>query len=173
MAQNFFQTEPETSRYDAGLGLVLRGDGRGGFKAVSAKESGIRVLGEQRGCAIGDFDRDGRVDWCVTQNNGATQLYRNQFAKPGLRVKLAGTNGNPDGVGALVRLELGAGNGSAQEVTAGSGYASQNSSVLVMATPTVPKAVLVQWPGGAQTKHLVPDGAKEVVCTVDGKTTVN
>jgi hypothetical protein len=31
LAQNFFGVEPETSRYDAGRGLLLRGDGTGGF----------------------------------------------------------------------------------------------------------------------------------------------
>src|SRR5262249_2904823 len=34
LAQNFFDVEPETSRYDAGRGLWLRGDGHGGFVGV-------------------------------------------------------------------------------------------------------------------------------------------
>ncbi|HXG48750.1 MAG TPA: VCBS repeat-containing protein, partial [Methylomirabilota bacterium] len=34
LAQNFFATLPETPRYDGGTGLLLRGDGRGGFHAV-------------------------------------------------------------------------------------------------------------------------------------------
>ncbi len=74
LSQNFFGVELETSRYDAGLGLCLRGDGKGGFKALSGQESGIRVFGQQRGCAVSDFDGDGRVDLVVTQNAGKTRL---------------------------------------------------------------------------------------------------
>jgi enediyne biosynthesis protein E4 len=78
LAQNFFSTHPETPRLDAGLGLVLLGKGDGQFKALSAKESGIRVYGEQRGCAATDFDHDGRIDLVVTQNGAATKLFRNK-----------------------------------------------------------------------------------------------
>ena len=55
--------------------------------------SGIKVYGEQRGCALADYDGDGRVDLAVTQNNGQTRLFHNVTAKPGLRVKLAGPAG--------------------------------------------------------------------------------
>lgn len=81
LAQNFFAVHPETPRLDAGLGLVLRGDGKGHFKALSANESGVRVYGEQRGCAAGDFDKDGRMDLVVTQNGAATKLFRNKGKK--------------------------------------------------------------------------------------------
>ena len=169
LAQNFFQTEPETSRYDAGLGLLLRGNGRGDFRAMSARESGIRVMGQQRGCAVGDFDKDGRIDWCVSQNNGSTALFRNQWARPGLRVKLSGPDGNPEGIGATVWLELAAGVGPSREVRAGGGYASQDSSVLVLATPSAPLAVVVRWPGGQTTRYPVPLGAREVECALTKK----
>jgi hypothetical protein len=68
LAQNFFATHPDTSRHDAGRGLWLRGDGSGGFVPVSGQESGVNVYGEQRGCALADYDHDGWVDLVVTQN---------------------------------------------------------------------------------------------------------
>ena len=35
--KNFFAVEVETSRYDGGRGLWLRGDGSGGFQAVRGR----------------------------------------------------------------------------------------------------------------------------------------
>ncbi len=83
LSQNFFDVEPETSRYDGGLGLVLRGDGKGNFKAMSPNGSGVRSFGEQRGCAVADYDGDGRVDLVVTQNRALTKLYHNISARAG------------------------------------------------------------------------------------------
>src|SRR5206468_5362066 len=66
LSQNFFAVDAETSRYAAGRGLLLRGNGRGQFQPVKAGESGIAVYGEQRGSAVADFDGDGRVDLAVS-----------------------------------------------------------------------------------------------------------
>lgn len=81
LAQNFFGVRPEKSRYDAGVGLFLKGHGNGGFSALSPTESGIQIFGEQRGCAAADFDADGRLDLIVTQNNGATKLFQGHNGK--------------------------------------------------------------------------------------------
>ena len=35
-------------KYDANYGLILRGDGQGGFKAVPQKEAGLRLQGDVR-----------------------------------------------------------------------------------------------------------------------------
>ena len=45
---NLYKTKPEVGRYDASFGLYLRGDGKGEFKAVSSKDSGIGIDGEVR-----------------------------------------------------------------------------------------------------------------------------
>jgi hypothetical protein len=154
LSQNFFATEPETPRLDAGRGLLLRGAGAGKLEPVVAG-SGIEVYGEQRGSAACDFDKDGRVDLAVTQNGAATRLFQNVRAKAGLRVRLQGPPGNPHGVGATVRAKAGDRLGPAQEVQAGSGYCSQNSSVLVVATVEKPTAIVVRWPGGVESTTSV------------------
>jgi hypothetical protein len=107
LAQNFFAFRVEEARLDAGRGLLLRGDGKGGFEPMPGQTSGIKAYGEQRGAAVADFDHDGRVDLAVTQNGAATKLFRNTHARPGLRVRLVGASGNPDGVGAMLRLKFG------------------------------------------------------------------
>src|SRR6266404_4094496 len=150
LSQNFFATQPETSRYDAGRGLWLRGDGRGGFNAVPGQESGLKIYGEQRGAALCDYDGDGRVDLVVAQNAAETKLYKNVGAQPGLRVRLKGPPGNPNGIGAAIRLMTGDKPGPAREIHAGSGYWSQDSVVQVFGTPSPPTHVRVRWPGGKE-----------------------
>ncbi|HEY5327987.1 MAG TPA: VCBS repeat-containing protein [Mucilaginibacter sp.] len=48
---NFYQSKPEVGIYDASYGLLLKGDGKGGFKAVKPQTSGIVVKGAVRDIA--------------------------------------------------------------------------------------------------------------------------
>jgi len=168
LSQNFFALQPEVPRLDAGLGLWLRGDGAGNVASVPAQVSGVRVYGEQRGAALGDFNEDGRVDLVVTQNGAATKLFENTGAKPGLRVRLAGPAGNPSGLGAQLRLLFGQRAGPMREIHGGSGYWSQDSAVEVLATPEPPTEIWVRWPGGRVTKTPVPAGARELTIDAQG-----
>ncbi len=170
LAQNFSAVAPSEVRADPGLGLCLKGDGRGGLAPVPATRSGIRVLGDQRGCALSDYDADGRIDLAIGQNGGVPRLFRNATAHQGLRIRLRGPVGNPDGIGCQLRLAAGGFLGPVREVQAGSGYWSQNSAVQVMnlAEGQLPDTLQVLWPGGRSTKVTVPAGAREIVVNADG-----
>jgi hypothetical protein len=43
LSQNFFGVDKETSPYDAGRGVWLKGNGQGGFESVSGQASGLQV----------------------------------------------------------------------------------------------------------------------------------
>jgi hypothetical protein len=164
LSQNFFEVPPLTSRLDGGRGLCLKGDGRGGFLAMPAQESGIALDGEGRGVALCDFDHDGRVDLVMAQNANATRLFRNTGGKKGLRVLLQGLPGNPQGIGAQMRLEYKGGRlGPMREVHAGGGYWSQDSATQVLGLDGQAEAIQVRWPGGSATKTPLPADAQEVV----------
>ncbi len=165
LSQNFFAVSENSSRLDAGRGLWLRGDGRGGLAALSGAQSGVLVYGEQRGAALCDYDADGRIDLAVSQNGSTTKLFHNDGAKPGLRIRLRGPDGNLQGIGAVLRW----GNGPAREVHGGSGYWSQDSAVTVLARPAAPARLTVRWPGGKVTSSELPTGANEITISAEGK----
>ena len=148
--------------------MLLRGDGRGNFRAVPGQESGLVVYGEQRGVAVADFDGDGRPDLAMSQNHGPTKLWRNLRARLGLRVRLRGPVGNPNALGAVVRLRFGDRLGPVRELHAGAGYWSQDSATLVLATPQAPAEIEVRWPGGLMTTAPLPESAKEITVFMDG-----
>jgi hypothetical protein len=168
LSQNFFDVQPQTSRNDAGRGLLLKGNGQGSFAEVAGSVSGIKVYGEQRGSAVADYDGDGRVDLAVTQNGAATRLFHNVTAKLGLRVRLNAGPGNPQGIGAILRLGFGENWGPAREVHAGSGYWSQDSAVQVMALAESATRIQVQWPGGKRTISPIPAPAREISLDISG-----
>ena len=148
LAQNFFPTELETPRFDAGVGLVLLGDGQGGFRPLTVKQSGVEMTGDQRGAAAADYDGDGRVDVAVGQNGGPTMLWHNRAAKPGVRIRLNAGPDNPLGIGAQLRAVAGSVRGPVREIRAGSGYWSMDGATTVIAKLNNLDSIWVRWPGG-------------------------
>jgi hypothetical protein len=167
LAQNFFAVRPEDDRLDAGRGLLLRGGLEGRLAVVPGQASGIRVYGEQRGSAVCDFDRDGRVDLAVTQNGAETKLFRNAAAPVGIRVRFQGPEQNPLAFGTVLRPRTAAGWGSAREIHAGGGYWSQDSAIQVL--PPGTSALKVRWPGGKETETRLPTGAREIIVNSAGE----
>ena len=166
LAQNFFPTEINTMRFDAGAGLLLLGDGTGGFRAQTVQASGLSILGDQRGAAAADYDGDGRVDLAVAQNGAPMTLWHNHRAAPGVRVTLHGGAGNPLGIGAQLRVVVNGTPGPVRAVVAGSGYWSMDAATPTMAWPRGATAVTVRWPngGGTQTMPIGP-GTRTAVVT--------
>jgi hypothetical protein len=162
LSQNLLATPEDAPRFDAGRGLWLRGTGDGQFIPLRGQETGVAVYGEQRGCALTDYDSDGRLDLVVTQNGAETRIFRNTAARPGLRVRLKGSRANPSAIGAMVRVQSANRWGPARAVCVGGSYWSQDAATLLMATPAIPSRVEVRWPGGRTTTTEVPEGARQI-----------
>jgi hypothetical protein len=76
LAGNFDGVKPEIGRMSAGYGLFLRGDGKGGFAPVTARESGFVVPGQARDIQrirIGAGDA-----YIVTRNNDRPVVFRSE-----------------------------------------------------------------------------------------------
>jgi len=163
LAHNFFGGRPGVPRWDAGRSLWLRGLGDGRFEPVPGHASGIRVYGDARGVALADYDRDRRVDIAVGVNGAATRLFHNRGAAPGLRITLEGPPENPEGIGAVLRIEYEDGSlGPAREIRSGGGYWSRDEAAQTLGLRDAPASLHVRWPGGAQSVEDLSNGAVEL-----------
>ena len=174
LAQNFFDVDSETSRYDAGLGQLVLGDGKCGFKAISGKQSGIGVFGQSRGSVASDFNGDGRVDIATTQNNDSIKLYFNQTAYPGIRVILKGKNSNHLCVGTTIMLESDGVKGPKREIRIGGGYLSQDSLTQIFPSNDKEAKFHVKWNDLESAIYSIPNNAKTIIISqTDGLRVAN
>src|SRR5882762_5223519 len=72
-AGNFSGVTPLEGRYDASYGLLLHGDGRGGFAAVDMEQSGLAIDGQVRHMALLKRANGERL-MVVAKNNDRLQL---------------------------------------------------------------------------------------------------
>jgi enediyne biosynthesis protein E4 len=108
---------------------LFRNDGNGIFTDVT-ESTGIAALPLRvgRGVAFGDYDADGDIDLFIVNNHDRAILLRNDGGNRNswLQVKLTGTTGNRDAIGAKIRLKAG-GLTQLREINAGASYLSFNS----------------------------------------------
>ena len=152
--------------------LVFRNRGDGTFADVtrSAGEALVpRWAG--RGAAFGDYDDDGRVDVVISTVNGRAVLLHNESgsANHWLTVKLTGTRGNRDAIGARVKVSAGAAT-LMHEVHGGASYLSQSDlrAHFGLGSLAVVSSLEVRWPGGA-TERFADVAADQVLLIEEGK----
>lgn len=160
LAQNEFGTRLEGDRMDAGLGLVLLGDGQGGMKPVDSVKAGLRVDGDQRAVSLFDTGPGGVPGVLMAQDGGQTRVWVGSQKAAGRVVRLSGPAGNPRGLGTVVRGRTREGGVIFRELCAGGGYRSQDGASLRF--PGEVTEVEVLWPGGLKGGARVPVGAREV-----------
>ncbi len=134
-------------------------DGEGRFTDVSSS-AGPDVTCElaSRAAAVCDYDRDGRLDLLVTNNNGPYQLLHNELESSGhwLGLTLRARGANPFAVGARVELQAGE-RFLSRTLTAGEGYLACHAPELHfgLGDDQTVEALTVFWPSGQTTRHEV------------------
>ena len=132
--------------------VLLRNDGQGGFDEVSGA-AGLDLDQDGRSFAVLDVDRDGDPDLAVMAARQSPQLrmFRNDFAPRGasLALRLTGTAGNRDAIGARVIVETDRLKRT-KVVQAGSGFLSQHSKELLfgLGGSQQIRTLTVVWPSG-------------------------
>ncbi|MEZ5352083.1 MAG: ASPIC/UnbV domain-containing protein [Bryobacteraceae bacterium] len=140
-------TEVYSSRQSKQPNQLLRNLGDGTFEDIR-----VGAPAQHRGAAFGDLDDDGRVDVVVTRLNQEPVFYKNAYGagRHWLGVRLRGSRGNRDGIGAEVRITA---DGRTQywPVSQAVGYASSSVPVVYAGLGEQTRAdIEVAWPGGAR-----------------------
>ncbi len=160
LVHNSYAPIPYIGRFDGGLGLWLRGDGRGGFTAVPALESGLVVPGDAKALVVADVDGDDLPDLVVSRNASTTLAFLNRRSAGSnpLSVVLRGKPGNQRAAGARLTLELANGTRQTAEVQLGGGYASQSAGAVHFGFTdgNPPRLLTIRWPDGSTTSRPVP-----------------
>jgi len=70
---NFYESKPEVGIYDACYGLLLKGDGRGGFVSVPEQKSGILMKGAVRDLRLLKMKKEDVL--VASMNNDTIRLF--------------------------------------------------------------------------------------------------
>jgi enediyne biosynthesis protein E4 len=152
---------------------LFHNEGRGKFveatKTAGASFAAARV---GRSVAYADVFNNGRLDVLLSTNGGPVYLFRNQATgtpNHSLRIKLAGTKSNRDGIGAIVRITTPDG-AQTKMLSSGSSYLSASELVLTFGLGQLTKAdsVEIRWPSG-QVEKLPNVNAGQTVTVTEGK----
>jgi hypothetical protein len=173
--------EVEQLRTEAGYAqrkLLYRNSRNGKFEDVSEMAGpGISVPSPSRGCAFGDFDNDGDVDFVVNCVNASPQLIRSDtsLSNNWIKVRTIGTKSNRSGIGARIKcvtqLAVEAKpHSQIDEVRSGGGYFSQNDLRVHFGLGKAEKVDLleIRWPSGA-VETLKDVKANQLVYVKEGE----
>jgi len=75
LSGNIYDTEVETPRLDAGMGLVLSYKQDSGFQAITSRESGLSLSGNVKSTCIIDHKGLGQALLIAGQNNGPVKVF--------------------------------------------------------------------------------------------------
>jgi len=72
LSGNFYQSKPEVGIYDASYGVLLKGDGKGNFTALTPQQSGISIRGAVRDILPLKIGKKEKI--LIAKNNESLQL---------------------------------------------------------------------------------------------------
>lgn len=133
--------------------MLFLNDGTGmRFLDVSAL-TGTDAIGDSKGVAAADFDRDGDLDLLVVDQGGQTRLYRNVTEREGrhwLALDLVGSTSNRDACGARVSVIAG---GATHQRTVlcgsgGTGSSNDRRVHLGLGHAATIDSIAIGWPSG-------------------------
>ena len=150
---------------------VFRNLGRSGRWSALTEEAGLDATpaARHRGCALGDFDGDGRTDVVATALSAPAEIWMNRSEHAGhwLDIALHGTRSNRDGIGARIKVVSGTVGAQYNHMTTSVCYASSSQGPVHFGLGPDTKADLVEihWPaGGVQMmRNVAADQVLKVV----------
>lgn len=154
----------ETQFWDDPARLFMA-NGDGTFTEQGAA-LGVADTGQGRGVACFDYDRDGDIDLYINNHDGESRLLRNVGGNLGgwLTVRLRGTGGNREGIGARITVTSDGGI-QLREIAAGNHFLSSSPAEahVGLGSDSIVD-VVVRWPDGHET--VLEDVAANQMLTI-------
>ena len=119
---NDYSTEVSTGRYDALNGLLLKGDGKGGFTPLTILQSGIYIPGDGKGL-VKLLGASGDYLIAASQHKDVLKLFK-------LKKKTKTVKVSPDDVSAILKFKNG--NIQKEEFYYGNSFLSQSGRFLII-----------------------------------------
>jgi len=163
---DYYETEPEFREGN----LFFRNEGALQFSDVSS-EWGVQGLTMSYDSAVADFDRDGDLDFVVTNLEDPPTVYRNNSQDhQRVLLSLKGKAMNPMGMGATVTIETDSGI-QTRCVSRNGGYVGSDEALLHfgLGEESVINRLTVKWPSGnVQKIDAIPAGNWVTITEEDG-----
>ncbi len=142
-----------TAEFDRDSTRVFLSNGNATFTEMSYA-LGLRDVGQGRGVACFDYDRDGDLDIFIANNGSGPSFFRNDGgnALKYLSVRLAGPSPNTEGIGARIFVTAG-GVTQMREIRCGNNYVSQDPAAahFGLGSATLITELRVEWADGEVT----------------------
>jgi hypothetical protein len=157
--EDIFVTNGHVIRFPAHSTILQRPfvcenlEGKKFVEVPSTSSDYLRTPHMGRGCAVGDFDDDGRLDLVISHIQAAAAVLKNDSdpSNHWLELDLTGVHGPRDAIGAIVRVTWPSGS-CIRQWRGGGSYASTNTRRLHFGLGPVTKidSIEIHWPSGLQ-----------------------
>ncbi|MEM8623611.1 MAG: FG-GAP-like repeat-containing protein [Pseudomonadota bacterium] len=146
----------ETGPFNGGLGMMLIGDGEGGFTPAAPSESGVMLPLDHRALARIDLNGDGRPDFFASSNDGPLKGFVQATDKDVTNHWLAVRLPHHRAAGATVTFTRVGKPDQTVALPAGGGYWTQEDSVAWFGLGDDPDhagKIEIRWPSGKVSTH--------------------
>lgn len=130
MVGNDYGNEVFSGRYDAFVGLWLKGEGSGHFEAIGPHESGFGVLGDAKSLVM-FYDTSDQPLYMASQNRDSIRVFRKTSHMESSKVF------HPQPLDSFMHIELENGKKLKHEFYYGAGFLSQSSRRILLPEETV------------------------------------
>ena len=153
LAQNSYSPQRETGNMDGGVSLLLRNEGQRTFSVIWPQQSGIAVAADAKSLSAVPLTPGAAPSLFFGVNHGTAQTFTPLGSPPLVGIQLRGPKGNPHAIGARLIFTQPSGTIQLCELSAGSGYLSQEPPVVFV--PAAIRKVTVRWPDGTTSSHVL------------------
>jgi hypothetical protein len=145
-------------------------DGVGRFEETTSRNNKDYFSSASARCSRSlaklDWNRDGKIDFVVSNLGEAAALVTNRSTAAGnwFTIRLVATSSHRDAIGTAVVLKHSIGSTS-HHLSAGDGYQAANQRILVLATMADEQdaKLVVSWPDGSESEVTIPETGKHYV----------